>query len=103
MVTTLKDLIAQREALDAQIEKTRQTELAGAIQQVKALMAEYDLTIADLTATRAPKGSRVKEEPKVAAKYRDKETGATWSGRGLKPKWLAGKLAAGQRIEDFAV
>lgn len=99
MTTTLKDLIAQRAALDAQIEQTKQSELAGAIQQVRDLMVEHGLTIADLTT----KGSKVREASKVAAKYRDKETGATWSGRGLKPKWLAGKLAAGQKIEDFAV
>ena len=39
----------------------------------------------------------------MAAKYRDKESGATWSGCGLKPKWLVGKLAAGAKIEDFAI
>ena len=99
----LKDLLAQRDALDARIEQIRHAELAGAIQQVKALMAEHDLTIADLATTRAPRGTKAKEPSKVAAKYRDKETGAMWSGRGLKPKWLAGKLAAGAKIEDFAI
>ena len=39
---------------------------------------------------------------KVSATYR-KENGATWSGRGLKPKWLSEKVAAGGKIEDFAV
>ena len=28
---------------------------------------------------------------KVAAKYRNPETGTTWSGRGITPKWLLGK------------
>lgn len=28
---------------------------------------------------------------KVAAKYRDPDTGATWTGRGIAPKWIAGK------------
>ena len=27
----------------------------------------------------------------VAPKYRDPETGATWSGRGRTPRWMAGK------------
>lgn len=28
---------------------------------------------------------------KVAPKYRDPDTGATWTGRGIAPKWIAGK------------
>jgi DNA-binding protein H-NS len=28
---------------------------------------------------------------KVAAKYRDAETGQTWTGRGKAPKWIEGK------------
>jgi DNA-binding protein H-NS len=27
----------------------------------------------------------------VQPKYRDPETGATWSGRGVAPRWIAGK------------
>lgn len=30
----------------------------------------------------------------VAVKYRDPNTGATWSGRGRSLKWLKGKNAA---------
>lgn len=52
MTPTLKDLIAQRDAVEAQIERTKQAELAGAIQQVRDLMAEHGLTIADLTTKR---------------------------------------------------
>jgi DNA-binding protein H-NS len=26
-----------------------------------------------------------------------------WSGRGLKPKWLTAALAAGKKIEEFAI
>lgn len=101
-ICPLKDLLAQRAALDAQFAQTKEAELSGAIQQVRDLMARYDLTIADLTA-RAPRGSKVKEPSKVAAKYRDQETGAARSGRGLKPKWLKAKIEAGAKIDDFAV
>ena len=40
---------------------------------------------------------------KVAVKYRNATTGDTWSGRGLQPKWLKAALAAGRKIEEFAV
>ena len=40
---------------------------------------------------------------RVPVKYRDPQTGSTWSGRGLKPRWLAEALAAGRSLEAFAV
>lgn len=36
-----------------------------------------------------------------AAKYRNPETGETWSGRGLMPKWLQVATAAGKTLSDF--
>jgi hypothetical protein len=35
------------------------------------------------------------------AKYRDPETGQTWSGRGLKPQWLRVALERGKTLADF--
>ena len=35
------------------------------------------------------------------AAFRDPETGAAWSGRGLKPKWLTARLAEGRALADF--
>lgn len=39
----------------------------------------------------------------VPVKYRDPASGATWSGRGLRPRWLADALAAGRTLADFEV
>lgn len=39
--------------------------------------------------------------PSAAAKYRDPESQQTWSGRGLKPKWLTEALANGKSLADF--
>lgn len=39
---------------------------------------------------------------KVAAKYRG-TNGETWSGRGLKPRWMAEALKAGKKMEDFLI
>ena len=40
----------------------------------------------------------------VAAKYRNPDKPAeTWSGRGREPRWLAEKIAAGRRREEFAI
>jgi DNA-binding protein H-NS len=98
-VSTLQDLIAQKEALEAQINAQRQKELADAIAQVKALVQAHGLTADDVfgAAGRRTKTSE-KAGSKVAAKYRDPISGKTWSGRGLAPKWLAGK-----NKEDFLI
>ena len=39
---------------------------------------------------------------KVAPKYRGPK-GATWAGRGLKPKWLVSALKKGKKLESFAI
>jgi DNA-binding protein H-NS len=40
---------------------------------------------------------------KVAAKYRHPESGATWSGRGIVPKWMAAEIEKGRKREDFLI
>jgi DNA-binding protein H-NS len=104
-VATLQELMAQREALEQQIEQTKKRERGEAIEKVRVLMAEYGLTVADL-GNRAPAGKAKRPKSsgnKVAAKYRNASTGETWSGRGLQPRWLKAALASGRKLSDFAV
>ena len=89
-MTTLAELIKQKEALEAQIANTRQSELADAISKVKALVAEHGLTQSDVFGT--SKGAKKSNGGgKVAAKYRDPSSGQTWTGRGKAPKWIDGQ------------
>jgi DNA-binding protein H-NS len=96
----LTELLAQRASLDQQIAQTQREERQQAIAQIKTLMAEYGLTTADLSARAAKK---TRSGTKVAAKFRNKATGESWSGRGLQPRWLKAALAAGKKLSDFAV
>jgi len=102
MAPSLSDLIAQKEALERQIREAQSSAKAEAIAKVKELMSQHGLTAADLVETPAKKNG-VKAGSKVAPKYRDPATGSTWTGRGLKPKWLATALADGKSLEDFAI
>jgi DNA-binding protein H-NS len=99
-MANLSELLAQKAALEKQIAQTQHDEREKAIGQVRALMAEYGLTAADLSgrAARKPKAGG-----KVAPKFRNQATGETWSGRGLQPRWLKAALAAGKKLNDFAV
>ena len=98
-MSTLNELLAQREALDQQISQPKERERGEAVAKVKSLMSEYGLTIADLS-MRTPQPAKVS---KVAAKYRNQATGETWSGRGLQPKWLKAAVAGGAKLTDFSV
>lgn len=101
-MATLNDLLAQKAALEKQIADAQREERGTAIAKVKALMAEYGLSLADLS-TRSTVAAPRKTMGKVAAKYRNPATGDTWSGRGLKPNWLRAALESGRTLEDFAV
>lgn len=101
-MANLSELLAQKAALDQKIAQTQREERQKAISQIKTLMAEYGLTLADLSA-RPTKNGPSTAGSKVAAKYRDKATGETWSGRGLQPRWLKAALASGKSLADFTI
>lgn len=98
---SLSDLLAQKAALEQQIIEVQREERAQAIAKVRALMNEYGLTLADLGSSRPATAPRKVSGGTVAPKYRHPQTGETWSGRGLQPKWLRSALEAGAQIDDF--
>ena len=98
----LQELLAQKAAIEKQIIETQRQERTDAIARVRALMAEYGLSAADIAGKAAPM-PRKPEGRKVAPKYRNPDTGETWSGRGLQPKWLKAALEDGRKITDFAL
>ncbi len=101
-MSSIQELLAQKAALEKQIAEAQRAARSDAIAKVKALMAEYGLTAADL-AGKAPAAAKPEAGKKVAAKYRDPASGQTWTGRGLKPKWLQAALASGKQLGDFAL
>ena len=105
-MASLIELLAQKAAIEKQIADAQRAERGDAIARVKSLMAEYGLSMADLGMRTVPaprRGAGPSSGAKVAPKFRHPSTGQTWSGRGLKPTWLAAALAEGKRIEDFAI
>lgn len=112
-MVTYQDLIAQKAALDKQqaelekqIAETLRAERSGVLNQIKTLMSEHGITLADLSTSKPakpPTGKSPAAGRKVAAKYIDAATGQSWSGRGLQPKWLKAAMATGKTLADFAV
>lgn len=97
-MATYLELKAKAEKLLQEAEELRQKELAEVIQEIKAKMEQYGITVADLGGTVKTKAKAGKKIGAVAPKYRNPETGDTWSGRGRAPKWLEGK-----NKDDFAI
>ncbi|MEO8079570.1 MAG: H-NS histone family protein [Caldimonas sp.] len=102
-MASLKELLAQKESIERQIEQTKNDERGAAVAKVRELMAEYGLTVADLGGKGTAKTKSTRSGNKVAAKYRNASTGDSWSGRGLQPRWLKAALASGRKLSDFTV
>lgn len=98
-MTTYKELLAQRAELEKQIAAARKEALSNAIAQARAIVAEFELTEEDVFSKKAPREA-TQSTRTVAPKYRDPVTGATWTGRGKPPLWIAGKDRLNFLIED---
>lgn len=94
-MATLEKIQAQIKKLEAQAQALVTTKSATALTKIRDLMAKHGLTTADIDAHVGKRGGRTArlevshDAPAVAAKYQDPKTGATWSGRGRTPAWIA--------------
>ena len=79
----LSDLISQQAELAKKIAELKKNNRKDAIEQVKNLMAQYDITVEDL----AKKASSA-AGTKVPPKWEDPVSGAKWTGRGRTPVWF---------------
>ena len=86
-MTSYKELLVQRKALEDKIEVARKQELSEVVSKVRALVEEFSLTPEDIFS----KKSTAKAPRHVAPKYKNQSTGETWTGRGKSPKWISGK------------
>ncbi|MGE8450862.1 MAG: H-NS family nucleoid-associated regulatory protein [Pseudomonadales bacterium] len=93
-----KTLLQQKAELDARIAEVMKTEKAGAVAEVRALIQQYQLTEQDVFPA---SGSKAKGSV-GAPKFRDPETGATWTGRGKPPNWIKDKDRAEFLIPEKA-
>ncbi|MGE0072133.1 MAG: H-NS family nucleoid-associated regulatory protein [Thiomonas sp.] len=99
-MATYKELQAQIEALKQQAEAQRKAEISAVVADIRAKMEEYGLTLADIGTRRVGGSSKGST---VAPKYRNAQTGETWSGRGKMPRWLQTAVDNGQSKESFLI
>ena len=89
-MATYQELIQQRKGLEEQIAEARKNEVGDAVATIRSLCADYGLTEKDIFGGVRASGNQSTQKGKsVAPKYRDPATGATWTGRGKAPRWIA--------------
>ncbi|NBS15804.1 MAG: H-NS histone family protein [Gammaproteobacteria bacterium] len=88
-----------QKALDAR----KISERKAVIGQIHELAASIGVTVTiQGEKTRGRISSR--KGQKVAPKYKNPNNSSeTWTGRGVKPRWLKALVDAGKRIEDFLI
>lgn len=108
--------IARLQAQAKTLEAASDAKKLRAVDRVRALMKKLGVEMSDLAAAprakgrppaakgrKSASGKTRKSTGTVPPKYRDPESGATWTGRGRTPVWLAKKLAEGRTREEFAI
>ena len=105
---SLSELKALRLKVDAAIQKLEKTNLSKARVEAAKLAKEYGIPleslIADGLAKKPKSNKKVKPKRTVPPKYRHpKDSSLTWTGRGLKPKWISALLDKGFKLEELEI
>ena len=117
-MSNLMELQGQIEKLQKQANDIKAREFDKTVSEIKAQMLAFGISVKDLTttkpagkgkakaaktvrATKVNSGAKKTAKP-VEAKYRG-PNGESWSGRGLRPKWMKALVVEGKSKQDFAV
>ncbi|WP_321929735.1 H-NS family nucleoid-associated regulatory protein [Paraburkholderia guartelaensis] len=94
-MATLQSIQARIAKLQAQAESLASTKSSAVLEKIRGLMDKHAVTIADIEAFvgkrrgRKPGTTVATKQGSSAAKYLDPKTGATWTGHGRAPAWIA--------------
>ncbi len=86
-----KELQALITGANAQMQEARANQVRTVREKIDSVLKSAGLTINEVYPTRGGKKAAGKKGV-VAPKYRNPETGETWSGRGRQPVWFAKAL-----------
>ena len=114
MARTLVQIQREMEKLEKEAERVRAAEVAEVIGKIKKAIDFYGITVADLFGAKAKAVATTKRKytrstkavpAKTPAqpKYKDPESGSTWTGHGKRPGWFVKAIEGGKNAEDLAV
>lgn len=118
--STYAELQKQIEDLTAKAQAVREQEIRGVIERIREAIAVYELTADQLFGNRSvPKAkskstsaneekkgratkAKASEGIKAAPKFRDPQSGKTWTGNGKRPGWFVAAVEAGVDLQTLA-
>lgn len=117
---SLRSIEAQIRKLQARAQSLREKDRKPAIANIVRLMKAHEIAIEEIAEAFEKKrgagrsaardgaasagGTRAgKKRGTVPVKFRNPETGATWTGRGRTPRWIVDAESAGTDRSAFAV
>lgn len=82
----------------------KKSERKNVIAKIKELAESIGVTVTIHDAGGATRTTSSRKGSKVAPKYRNPANPEqTWTGRGVKPRWLSEYTNKGRKIEDFLI
>lgn len=109
-MATLEQIQAKMKKLQAQAEAMLVAKSQAALNQIRDLMEKHGLTTADIGTHKGGKKRGRKPGAQAAvkagasvAKYRDPKSGASWTGHGRAPAWIANAKDRSKFLVDGAV
>lgn len=98
-MASYQEILSQIEELKQKAQDARKQEMAGAMAEIKRLMADFGITVEDL----GGKAGKSKTRGAAPAKYRDPDSGKTWSGRGRRPGWVVALEGQGKSLDSCKI
>lgn len=113
MTTTFespKDIDKEIQRLQKLREDLIKKEKRPEIRRIVKTMNDFSITLEEIEKeysrqSRLPSALNVRgiDKPKTQPKFRDPDSGAEWSGRGIAPRWIRSAEEQGQSRDDFLI
>jgi DNA-binding protein H-NS len=114
MARTLVQIQREMEKLQVEAERVKASEVAGVVAKIKTAIDFYGITVGDLFGAKPEAGAKGKRKysPRKnekltkapsSPKYKDPESGKTWTGHGMRPGWFVKAIEGGKKAEELAI
>jgi DNA-binding protein H-NS len=101
---TLVELQSHKVAVDAAIQKRKETDRQDAVAKLKAVAAEAGYSLEELMRGSRRSSSKFDKRSSVEAKYAHPENNSlTWTGRGKTPKWVLELESSGKGRDTLLI
>lgn len=96
----LRDLLR---AIEAEIDRREEAERSRALEEMRRFALERGFSLEELFGAHERVAGLRLGHVKVPPKYRNPQTGQTWTGRGKMPTWVRKALERGLTLEQLLI